>query len=156
MLAVAVKRRIAMFHLDGSDLVALREFTLTDIPAQIAWCGAYVCIATAKNEYVCLGVLTVTCTPKHGRPDSYCLLNANGGAVTELFSAGRVTPCMLPLPNEQGLLLTRDAVAVFLGALTFHADQPTTTSARTQCALQPTPHDVLPHATYVDFTLTAH
>lgn len=45
----------------------------------------------------------------------YSLLHVDTGTVSELFSAGRATPCMMSLGSTQGLLLTRDNVGVFLG-----------------------------------------
>ncbi len=52
MLAVALKRRVSLFHVDGNQLVALRDFALLDAPTLVAWCGSHICVATGKNEYV--------------------------------------------------------------------------------------------------------
>lgn len=56
MLAVALKRRVSLFHLDGSQLVALRDFALPDPPSLVAWCGTHICVASTKHEYVCFCV----------------------------------------------------------------------------------------------------
>jgi hypothetical protein len=46
----------------------------------------------------------------------YALVNANTGALTELFSTGKAAaPCVLPLPTGE-LLLTKDSHGIFIGA----------------------------------------
>lgn len=45
MLAVAVKKRLMLFHYDGTDLVELRDVALVEAPVAAAWAGNYICLA---------------------------------------------------------------------------------------------------------------
>ena len=45
MLAVAVKRRLLMFHYDGTEFVELKDVALAEAPVAAAWAGNYICCA---------------------------------------------------------------------------------------------------------------
>lgn len=45
MLAVAVKKRLLLFHYDGTDFVELKEVALAEAPVAAAWAGNYICCA---------------------------------------------------------------------------------------------------------------
>ena len=43
MLAVAIKRKLLLFHYDGKDFVELKEVAVPEAPLCAAWSGNYVC-----------------------------------------------------------------------------------------------------------------
>lgn len=85
-------------HLDGSDLVALREFALADIPVDIAWCGANICIATAKNE--CVAVDSPV-RPHHVPLGTACSTSTAAWSPSSL-APGACSPACCPCPTNRG------------------------------------------------------
>jgi hypothetical protein len=113
MLCVATKRRLLLYHHDGSDFVELKDIPVNDTVRCLAWCGDAICLGF-KKEYV--------------------LVNASTGVSTEVFPTGRSSmPNILPVPppatpgpggfggvggggGAEELLLARDNVGIFVGA----------------------------------------
>ena len=56
MLCVAVKRKIIQFHYDGREFVELKEYSASDTPQALHWCGDAICVGL-KNRWVHLLVL---------------------------------------------------------------------------------------------------
>lgn len=49
MLAVAVKRKLLLFHYNGNELVELKELSLPDSAVGMAWLGESVCVGLKKE-----------------------------------------------------------------------------------------------------------
>ena len=45
MLAVGLKKRLMLFHYDGTDFVELKEVALAEAPLAASWAGNYICLA---------------------------------------------------------------------------------------------------------------
>jgi hypothetical protein len=97
VLSVATKRSLLLYRYDdarGDFSGAVRDLPVPESVKCIAWCGDALCLGF-RREYV--------------------MLNIASGAMSEVFPTGRAgAPSALPLPPGE-LLLTRDAVGVFVG-----------------------------------------
>ena len=49
MLAVAIKRKLLVFHYNGNEFVELKELGLPDSVMAMAWLGESVCIGLKKE-----------------------------------------------------------------------------------------------------------
>ena len=49
MLAVAAKKRLLLFHHDGSEFVELKELSLPDVVVSMAWLADSVCLGFKKE-----------------------------------------------------------------------------------------------------------
>ena len=45
MLAVGLKKRLMLFHYDGTDFVELKEVALAEVPLAASWAGNHICLA---------------------------------------------------------------------------------------------------------------
>ncbi|KAL9241643.1 hypothetical protein vseg_015730 [Gypsophila vaccaria] len=93
-LCFARQRRVSIFRHDGGrGFVEVKEYGVPDTVKSMAWCGENICIGIRKE---------------------YMILNANTGALSEIFSSGRISPpLVVPLPSG-GLLLGKDNIGVFV------------------------------------------
>ncbi|KAJ1293883.1 hypothetical protein BS78_01G103500 [Paspalum vaginatum] len=94
LLAVGRQKRLTVFRLDsGREFVEVKEFGVPDILKSMAWCG----------DNICLGIRR-----------EYMIINSITGALTEVFSSGRIAPpLVVPLPTGE-LLLGKDNIGVFV------------------------------------------
>ncbi|KAG2535713.1 hypothetical protein PVAP13_9NG130300 [Panicum virgatum] len=94
LLAVGRQKRLTVFRLDsGREFVEVKEFGVPDILKSMAWCG----------DNICLGIRR-----------EYMIINSMTGALTEVFSSGRIAPpLVVPLPTGE-LLLGKDNIGVFV------------------------------------------
>ncbi|RLN43265.1 vam6/Vps39-like protein [Panicum miliaceum] len=85
LLAVGRQKRLTIFRLDsGREFVEVKEFGVPDILKSMAWCG----------DNICLGIRR-----------EYLIINSMTGALTEVFSSGRIAPpLVVPLPTGELLL----------------------------------------------------
>nr|CAB3498433.1 unnamed protein product [Digitaria exilis] len=85
LLAVGRQKRLTVFRLDsGREFVEVKEFGVPDILKSMAWCG----------DNICLGIRR-----------EYMIINSMTGALTEVFSSGRIAPpLVVPLPTGELLL----------------------------------------------------
>ena len=68
----------------GREFVEVKEFGVPDILKSMAWCG----------DNICLGIRR-----------EYMIINSMTGALTEVFSSGRIAPpLVVPLPTGELLL----------------------------------------------------
>ena len=51
MLAVAVKRKVLLFHYNGNEFVELKDLSMADNAQCMSWIGEHICIGH-KKEYV--------------------------------------------------------------------------------------------------------
>lgn len=49
MLAVAVKRKLLLFHYNGNEFVELKEFSLPETASRMAWHGESICLGLRKE-----------------------------------------------------------------------------------------------------------
>ena len=49
MLAVAVKRKLLLYHYNGNEFVELKDFSLSDAVSKMAWLGELICIGMKKE-----------------------------------------------------------------------------------------------------------
>ncbi|KAG2546335.1 hypothetical protein PVAP13_9KG027400 [Panicum virgatum] len=94
LLAVGRQKRLTVFRLDsGREFVEVKEFGVPDILKSMAWCG----------DNICLGIRR-----------EYMIINSMTGALTDVFSSGRIAPpLVVPLPTGE-LLLGKDNIGVFV------------------------------------------
>ncbi|XP_062214782.1 vacuolar sorting protein 39-like [Phragmites australis] len=94
LLAVGRQKRLTVFRLDsGREFVEVKEFGIPDVVKSMAWCG----------DNICLGIRR-----------EYMIINSMTGALTEVFSSGRIAPpLVVPLPTGE-LLLGKDNIGVFV------------------------------------------
>jgi hypothetical protein len=68
----------------GRGFVEVKEFGVPDVVKSMSWCG----------ENICLGIRR-----------EYMILNASNGALSEVFTSGRLAPpLVVPLPSGELLL----------------------------------------------------
>ncbi|XP_047092295.1 vacuolar sorting protein 39-like [Lolium rigidum] len=94
LLAAGRQKRLTIFRLDGGrEFVEVKEFGVPDMVKSMAWCGDNICIGIRRD---------------------YMIINSVTGALTEVFSAGRIAPpLVVPLPTGE-LLLGKDNIGVFV------------------------------------------
>lgn len=49
MLAVALKRKLLLYHYNGNEFVELKEFSLSDTVSRMAWLGESICLGLKKE-----------------------------------------------------------------------------------------------------------
>lgn len=93
-LAFARQKRVGIFRHDGGrGFVEVKEFGVPDMVKSMSWCG----------ENICLGIRR-----------EYVILNASNGALSEVFTSGRLAPpLVVPIPSGE-LLLGKENIGVFV------------------------------------------
>ncbi|KAK2372893.1 vacuolar sorting protein [Trifolium repens] len=93
-LCFARQKRVYIFRHDGGrGFVDVKEFGVPDVVKSMSWCG----------ENICLGIRR-----------EYMILNASNGALSEVFTSGRLAPpLVVPLPSGE-LLLGKENIGVFV------------------------------------------
>ncbi|KAL5099435.1 hypothetical protein RYX36_003762 [Vicia faba] len=88
------QKRVCIFRHDGGrGFVEVKEFGVPDVVKSISWCGENICLGF-RREYV--------------------ILNASNGALSEVFTSGRLAPpLVVPLPSGE-LLLGKENIGVFV------------------------------------------
>ncbi|PNX89903.1 Vam6/Vps39-like protein, partial [Trifolium pratense] len=80
-------------HDGGRGFVEVKEFGVPDVVKSMSWCG----------ENICLGIRR-----------EYMILNTSNGALSEVFTSGRLAPpLVVPLPSGE-LLLGKENIGVFV------------------------------------------
>jgi len=92
-LACAVKKRVIIYDYDGKQFNELKDFQITELPISMSWCGNSVCIGFKRG---------------------YSLMNAETGAMTEIFATEKMIPTITPIPTDQLLLGRNGGVSVFV------------------------------------------
>ncbi|KAK7294451.1 hypothetical protein RJT34_17340 [Clitoria ternatea] len=93
-LCFARQKRVCIFRHDGGrGFVEVKEFGVPDTVKSMSWCG----------ENICLGIRR-----------EYVILNASSGALSEVFTSGRLAPpLVVSLPSGE-LLLGKENIGVFV------------------------------------------
>ncbi|MED6155669.1 Vam6/Vps39-like protein [Stylosanthes scabra] len=93
-LCFARQKRVCIFRHDGGrGFVEVKEFGVPDVVKSMCWCG----------ENICLGIRR-----------EYVILNATNGALSEVFTSGRLAPpLVVSLPSGE-LLLGKENIGVFV------------------------------------------
>ncbi|KAJ1415315.1 WD40-repeat-containing domain superfamily [Sesbania bispinosa] len=93
-LCFARQKRVCIFRHDGGrGFVEVKEFGVPDTVKSMRWCG----------ENICLGIRR-----------EYVILNATNGALSEVFTSGRLAPpLVVSLPSGE-LLLGKENIGVFV------------------------------------------
>ncbi|PNY10524.1 Vam6/Vps39-like protein, partial [Trifolium pratense] len=93
-LCFARQKRVCIFRHDGGrGFVEVKEFGVPDVVKSMSWCG----------ENICLGIRR-----------EYMILNTSNGALSEVFTSGRLAPpLVVPLPSGE-LLLGKENIGVFV------------------------------------------
>lgn len=68
----------------GRGFVEVKEYSVPDTVKSMAWCGENICIGVRKD---------------------YMILNASTGALSEVFSSGRISPPLVVSLPYGGMLL---------------------------------------------------
>ncbi|XP_074308893.1 vacuolar sorting protein 39 [Silene latifolia] len=93
-LCFARQRRVFILRYDGGGgFVDVKEYGVPDTVKSMAWCGENICIGIRKE---------------------YMILNAGNGALSEVFSSGRISPPLVVSLPSGGLLLGKDNIGVFV------------------------------------------
>lgn len=94
LLCFARQKRVCIFRHDGgSGFVEVKEYSVPDTVKSMSWCGENICIGVRKE---------------------YMILNASTGALSEVFSSGRISPPLVVSLPSGGLLLCKDNIGVFV------------------------------------------
>ncbi|GLC77792.1 hypothetical protein PLESTB_000955600 [Pleodorina starrii] len=97
LLAVAVRRRVVLYHLQGSELLDAGERAAPDLVSAMVWVSAGLLLLGTRRQYV--------------------LLNTTTGAVTDVATTGAAPrPLALLCPGGQEMLLARDSSTYFHSA----------------------------------------
>ncbi|KAG4386534.1 hypothetical protein AAZX31_11G066400 [Glycine max] len=93
-LCFARQKRVCIFRHDGGrGFVEVKDFGVADTVKSMCWCG----------ENICLGIRR-----------EYVILNATNGALSEVFTSGRLAPpLVVSLPSGE-LLLGKENIGVFV------------------------------------------
>ncbi|XP_028775606.1 vacuolar sorting protein 39 [Neltuma alba] len=93
-LCFARQKRVCIFRHDGGrGFVEVKELGVPDVVKSMCWCG----------ENICLGIRR-----------EYVILNATTGALSEVFTSGRLAPpLVVSLPSGE-LLLGKENIGVFV------------------------------------------
>lgn len=93
-LCFSRQRRVCIFRHDGGrGFVEVKEYSVPDTVKSMAWCGENICIGVRKD---------------------YMILNASTGALSEVFSSGRISPPLVVSLPYGGMLLGKDNIGVFV------------------------------------------
>ncbi|KAG0503715.1 hypothetical protein HPP92_003787 [Vanilla planifolia] len=83
-LCVGKQKRVGIYRLDGGrEFVEVKEFGVSDVVKSMTWCGENICLGIGKE---------------------YIILNSTTGASSKVFSCGRSTPLVVPLPSGELIL----------------------------------------------------
>ncbi|XP_073220091.1 vacuolar sorting protein 39-like isoform X3 [Cicer arietinum] len=84
-LCFARQKRLCIFrHDDGRGFVEVKDFGVPDVVKSMSWCGENICLGIRKE---------------------YVILNATSGAISEVFTSGRLAPpLVVSLPSGELLL----------------------------------------------------
>lgn len=75
---------LLVFCLGGRGFVEVKDFGVPDVVKSMCWCGENVCLGIRKE---------------------YMILNATNGALSEVFTSGRIAPpLVVSLPSGELLL----------------------------------------------------
>lgn len=73
-----------VFFPDGRGFVEVKDFGVPDVVKSMSWCGENICLGIRKE---------------------YVILNATSGAISEVFTSGRLAPpLVVSLPSGELLL----------------------------------------------------
>lgn len=75
---------LVLFCLGGRGFVEVKDFGVPDVVKSMCWCGENICLGIRKE---------------------YLILNATNGALSEVFTSGRLAPpLVVSLPSGELLL----------------------------------------------------
>jgi hypothetical protein len=75
---------LLVFSLGGRGFVEMKDFGVPDVVKSMSWCGVNICLGIRKE---------------------YVILNATSGAISEVFTSGRIAPpLVVSLPSGELLL----------------------------------------------------
>ncbi|KAL2906545.1 Vacuolar sorting protein 39 [Bienertia sinuspersici] len=85
LLCFSRQKRVCIFRHDGGrGFVEVKEYSVPDTVKSMSWCGENICIGVRKE---------------------YMILNASTGALSEVFSSGRISPpLVVSVPSGELLL----------------------------------------------------
>lgn len=73
-----------LFFEGGREFVEIKDFGVPDVVKSMAWCGENICVGVRRE---------------------YMIMNSTTGALSEIFSSGRIAPSLVaPLSLEELLL----------------------------------------------------
>jgi len=77
---------------------------LNELPMAMAWSGDSICVGYKRVKELCV-LMDSTLTPASSTSKGYNLVNAQTGAVTEIFTTDqKMIPTITPIPTNQLLL----------------------------------------------------
>ncbi|KAI5418335.1 vacuolar sorting protein 39 isoform X1 [Lathyrus oleraceus] len=93
-LCFARQKRVCIFRHDGGrGFVEVKDFGVPDVVKSMSWCGDNICLGIRKE---------------------YVILNATSGAISEVFTSGRLAPpLVVSLPSGE-LLLGKENIGVIV------------------------------------------
>lgn len=93
-LCFARQKRVCIFRHDGGrGFVEVKDFGVPDTVKSMSWCGENICVGIRKE---------------------YMILNATNGALSEVFSSGKIAPpLVVALPSGE-LILGKENIGVFV------------------------------------------
>ncbi|OMO84416.1 hypothetical protein COLO4_22081 [Corchorus olitorius] len=93
-LCFARQKRVCIFRHDGGrGFVEVKDFGVPDTVKSMSWCGENICLGIRKE---------------------YMILNATNGALSEVFSSGKIAPpLVVALPSGE-LILGKENIGVFV------------------------------------------
>ncbi|KAG4153784.1 hypothetical protein ERO13_D03G014800v2 [Gossypium hirsutum] len=92
-LCFARQKRVSIFRHDGRGFLEVKEFGVPDTVKSISWSGENICVGVRKD---------------------YMILNATNGALSEVFSSGKIAPpLVVPLPSGE-LILGKENIGVLV------------------------------------------
>ncbi|KAL5063815.1 hypothetical protein RYX36_025552 [Vicia faba] len=93
-LCFAKQKRVCIFRHDGGrGFVEVKDFGVPDVVKSMSWCGDNICLGIRKE---------------------YVILNATSGAISEVFTSGRLAPpLVVSLPSGE-LLLGKENIGVIV------------------------------------------
>ncbi|KAI4327594.1 hypothetical protein L6164_020034 [Bauhinia variegata] len=93
-LCFARQKRVCIFRHDGGrGFVEVKDFGVPDVVKSMSWCGENICLGIRKE---------------------YVILNTTNGALSEVFTSGRLAPpLVVSLPSGE-LLLGKENIGVFV------------------------------------------
>ncbi|XVF59623.1 hypothetical protein PTKIN_Ptkin07bG0290500 [Pterospermum kingtungense] len=93
-LCFARQKRVCIFRHDGGrGFVEVKDFGVPDTVKSMSWCGENICLGIRKE---------------------YIILNATNGALSEVFSSGKIAPpLVVALPSGE-LILGKENIGVFV------------------------------------------
>ncbi|XWS45411.1 hypothetical protein CRYUN_Cryun15aG0134400 [Craigia yunnanensis] len=93
-LCFARQKRVCIFRHDGGrGFVEVKDFGVPDTVKSMSWCGENICLGIRKE---------------------YMILNATNGALSEVFSSGKIAPPLVVALPSGGLILGKENIGVFV------------------------------------------